>query len=161
MTQILKCQTMLKFLNMSDENLKKKVQVVVIAENSVLLLEFNNQRPGNYVGFQNITGEVEGIETFEAAALREVAEEIGVDAAMVIDLKKVFKFQDRWKKNCIEKVYLCHFSKKPEIILSDEHLNFKWVLLANIKNSDYTFPTNFEAFFEAKNYAKKHFSETD
>ncbi|MBC7428278.1 MAG: NUDIX domain-containing protein [Bacteriovorax sp.] len=138
---------------------KKKVQVVVIAEHSVLLLEFNNQRPGNYVGFQNITGEVEGVETFEAAAIREVAEEIGVDAAFVIDLKKEFHFHDRWKKNCHEKVFLCHLSKKPEILLSEEHLNFKWVSLKNAKISDYTFPTNFEAFTEAKKYAEEHFRE--
>ena len=106
---------MLKFLNMNEEITKKKVQVVVIAENSALLLEFNNQKLNNYVGFQNITGEVEGVESFEVAALREVVEEIGVDAPAVIDLKTEFKFLDRWKKNCFEKVYLCFLSKKPDI----------------------------------------------
>ena len=146
---------MLKFLNMNEEITKKKVQVVVIAENSALLLEFNNQKLNNYVGFQNITGEVEGVESFEVAALREVVEEIGVDAPAVIDLKTEFKFLDRWKKNCFEKVYLCFLSKKPEIILSDEHLNFKWVPLSQVVVSDYTFPTNFEAFLAAKNYVEK------
>ena len=45
---------------MNDQDLKKKVQVVVIADNHLLLFEFNNQIPNNYVGFQNITGGVEG-----------------------------------------------------------------------------------------------------
>lgn len=152
MTQILKCQTMLKFLNMNDESIKKKVQVVVIAENAVLLLEFNNTRANNYVGFQNITGEVEGIETFEVAALREVIEEIGVNPPAVIDLKIEFKFHDRWKRDCFEKVYLCFLSKKPEIFLSEEHLNFKWVDFSEVQKSDYTFPTNYEAFMVAKTY---------
>lgn len=143
---------MLKFLNMNDESIKKKVQVVVVAENSVLLLEFNNARPDNYVGFQNITGEVEGVESFEIAALREVTEEIGVDAASVIDLKMEFNFHDRWKRNCFEKVFLCFLSKKPEIVLSEEHLNFKWVELSDIKQNDYRFPTNFEAFTAAKKF---------
>lgn len=143
---------MLKFLNMNDESIKKKVQVVVIAENELLLLEFNNNRPNNYVGFQNITGEVEGVESYEIAALREVVEEIGVDTSVVIDLKTEFKFHDRWKRNCFEKVFLCHFDKKPQIVLSEEHLNFKWVNLSQVRPADYTFPTNFEAFSVAKQY---------
>lgn len=137
---------------MNDESIKKKVQVIVIAEDALLLLEFNNQRPNNYVGFQNITGEVEGDESFQAAALREVIEEIGVPTNEIIDLKMEFKFHDRWKRNCFEKVFLCHLKKKPEIILSDEHLNFKWLNLSEVQKADYTFPTNFEAFITAKKY---------
>jgi 8-oxo-dGTP pyrophosphatase MutT (NUDIX family) len=142
---------------MSNKNIKKKVQVVVIAEHELLLLEFNNQKLNNYVGFQNITGEVEGIETFEEAAHREILEEIGVDVSLVVDLKKEFNFQDRWKRSCFEKVYLCHLTKRPEIILSDEHLNYKWVSVDHISIADYTFPTNYEAFIVAKKYFEKHF----
>lgn len=145
---------MLKFLNMNDESYQKKVQVVVIAQNELLLLEFNKIRPNDYVGFQNITGGVEGVESYETAALREVVEEIGVNTNILIDLKIEFKFHDRWKRNCIEKVFLCHFNKKPPIILSDEHVNFKWVNLSLVEPTDYVFPTNFEAFMAAKKYAE-------
>ena len=137
---------------MNDQSIKKKVQVIVIAEDDLLLLEFNNQRPNNYVGFQNITGEVEGDESFQTAALREVIEEIGVTTSEIIDLKMEFRFHDRWKRNCFEKVFLCHLTKRPDIILSDEHLNFKWLNLSDVQKADYTFPTNFEAFITAKKY---------
>ena len=79
---------------MNDEILKKKVQVVIIAEESLLLFEFNNQIPNNYIGFQNITGSVDGDESFEEAAIRELAEEAGVDSS-VIDINKEFSFFDR------------------------------------------------------------------
>lgn len=136
---------------MNAETLKKKVQVVIIAENELLLFEFNNQIPNNYVGFQNITGSVEGEETFEEAAIRELGEEAGIDSK-VIDIHKEFKFFDRWKKDCVEKVYLCHLPKKPEITLNEEHLFYKWVPMNKVVVSDYTFPTNFEAFEACKKY---------
>lgn len=141
---------------MNEQTLKKKVQVVVIADAHLLLFEFNNQIPNNYVGFQNITGSVEGVESFHEAAIRELHEEAGIHAP-VIDINIEFRFHDRWKENCIEKVYLCHLEKKPEVILNEEHLFFKWVPIQAVKMEDYTFPTNFEAFLEAKNFIQdKH-----
>ena len=139
---------------MNEETLKKKVQVVIIAEGSVLLFEFNNQIPNNYVGFQNITGSVEGDESFEEAAVRELGEEAGIDSK-VIDIKKEFSFFDRWKKNCLEKVYLCHLPSKPEIVLNEEHLFCKWIPVNEVSVSDFTFPTNFEAFVACKKYIEE------
>ena len=136
---------------MNAETLKKKVQVVVIAESGLLLFEFNNQIPNNYVGFQNITGAVEGDESFIEAAIRELDEEAGVNST-VIDINKEFTFFDRWKKNCLEKVYLCYLPQKPDVTLNEEHLFYKWVPIEDVKVSDYTFPTNFEAFLAAKKY---------
>jgi 8-oxo-dGTP pyrophosphatase MutT (NUDIX family) len=133
---------------MNEESLKKKVQVVVIADSELLLFEFNNQIPNNYVGFQNITGSVEGDETYHQAAVRELEEEAGISAE-VIDTGLEFRFFDRWKKNCVEKIYLCHLDKKPTVTLNEEHLYFKWVPVKDVKISDYTFPTNFEAFMSA------------
>lgn len=136
---------------MNDQNLKKKVQIVIVAEESVLLFEFNNKIPGNYVGFQNITGGVEGEESFYEAAVRELVEEAGINSE-VIELNLTFEFFDRWKKNCLERVYLCHLPKKPEIILNEEHEFYKWVSVNSVQESDYTFPTNYQAFLAAKKY---------
>ena len=145
---------MLKFKNMNDQSSKKKVQVIVMAESEVLLFEFNEKILGNYKGFQNITGGVEGEESFYEAARRELIEEAGIISEVVeLDLK--FEFYDRWKKNCLEKVFLCHIDKKPEIILNEEHEFYKWVPVNSIKDSDYTFKTNFQAFLAALNYLDK------
>lgn len=154
MTQTLKCQIMLKFLNMNEQNIKRKVQVVVVAQNEILLMEFNNEIPNNYVGFQNITGAVEEGENFLEAAIRELNEEAGIESE-VIELNLNFEFFDRWKKNCQEKVYLCHLDKKPKIILNEEHLFYKWLPLNEIKESDFTFISNFQAAIEAKKYLEQ------
>ncbi len=136
---------------MNDQDLKKKVQVVLIADNHLLLFEFNNQIPNNYVGFQNITGGVEGDESYEEAAKRELWEEAGLTAE-VIDINLKYEFFDRWKKQCVEQVYLCHLEQRPEITLNEEHLFCKWVPLNEVNPKDYTFPTNYEAFLMAKKY---------
>ena len=136
---------------MNAETLKKKVQVVIIAEMSVLLFEFNNQIPNNYKGFQNITGAVEGEESFIEAANRELLEEAGIHS-VVFDLDLEFTFYDRWKKNCLEKVYLCYLPIKPLITLNEEHLFYKWVPIKDVVVNDYTFPNNFNAFLSAKKY---------
>ena len=142
---------MLKFINMNEKILKKKVQVVIMAESSLLLFEFNHLIPNNYSGFQNITGSVEGDESFVEAAIRELEEEAGITSD-VIDINLEFTFFDRWKNDCLEKVYLCYLNKKPPITLNEEHLFYKWVSLADVQMSDYRFPTNFDAFLVAKKY---------
>ena len=140
---------MLKFLNMSDQSIKKKVQVVIIAKEQVLLFEFNQNIPNNYAGFQNITGGVEGDESYYEAAKRELMEEAGIlHDVVAVDLE--FKFHDRWKKDCVEKVYACLLQDIPEVVLNEEHLHFKWTPIGEVKASDYTFPTNFEAFQAVK-----------
>jgi 8-oxo-dGTP pyrophosphatase MutT (NUDIX family) len=136
---------------MSNEFKQKKVQVVVVAEKCLLLFEFNNEIPNNYVGFQNITGGVEGEESFEEAARRELMEEAGIESE-VIDLNLEFKFMGRWKKECTEKVFLCALEKIPHIILNEEHLNYKWVPFEKVNPSDYTFSSNYEAYLSAKKY---------
>jgi 8-oxo-dGTP pyrophosphatase MutT (NUDIX family) len=145
---------MLKFSNMNETNLKKKVQVVVIAESCLLLFEFNNEIPNNYVGWQNITGAVEGDESFVEAAMRELAEEAGIEND-VIDLQMKYEFFDRWKNQCVEQVYLCLLKTIPPVVLNEEHLNFKWVPLENVKPHDFTFSSNFEAFLKAKSFIKQ------
>lgn len=139
---------------MNDQSLKKKVQVIVMAEGEVLLFEFNDKIPGNYKGYQNITGGVEGDESFYEAAKRELVEEAGI-VSEVIELDLKFEFFDRWKKNCLEKVFLCNLSKKPEIVLNEEHEFCKWVPASLIKETDYTFSTNYQVYLSALNYLEK------
>ncbi len=135
---------------MTIQLLKQKVQIVTIAENQLLLLQFakiHNE------GFQNITGSVEYDESFLEAARREMVEEIGV-SDNVIDLEMSFHFHDRWGNDVEERAYLYHPPKKPEIRLSDEHQNYKWIPIDQVLMRDYVFPTNFEAFKKALEFIK-------
>lgn len=138
---------------MTTSPLKQKIQIVTLAENQLLLLQFakfHNQ------GFQNITGSVEKDETFEMAAWRELKEEIGTDSgATLLDINKAFHFLDRWGFEVEEKVFLCLFPKIPQIIISDEHQSFKWVPVENVSLKDFVFPTNFESFQASLKFMKE------
>jgi 8-oxo-dGTP pyrophosphatase MutT (NUDIX family) len=130
---------------------KQKIQIVTIADNRLLLLQFTKF---HNEGFQNITGSVEYDESFVEAARRELLEEISL-SSQVIDLHHQFCFLDRWGFNVQEKVFLCHLDKIPEIKLSEEHQSFKWIPIKDVAVSDYVFPTNFEAFQMALEFIKK------
>lgn len=130
---------------MTNTASKQKIQIVTIAENQLLLLQFAKFHNG---GFQNITGSVEKGETFIQAAQRELLEEIGI-ASCVTDINHIFKFRDRWGFEVEEKVFLCKLNKVPSIILSDEHQSYKWVSTDLVTEKDFVFPTNFEAFKKA------------
>lgn len=159
MTQTLKCQIMLKFKNMRDKKIKKKVQVVVFSIGhdfdlnlaQVLLLEFNSKNTHGPRGFQNITGSVEENESFIQAAKRELLEETGIDSE-VQDCLFDFTFTDRWnpETKCIEKLFLCLINPdRKQIQISHEHQSYKWVDIKSVQEMDYTFPSNFIAFHKA------------
>ncbi len=138
---------MLKFLNMTNPDIKQKVQVVTIAEGQLLLLEFAKER-GMSEGFQNITGSVEYDESYAEGAQRELLEEIGI-VGKLVDLHHAFYFNDRWGFSVEEKVFLFNPDKIPSIRLSSEHQSYKWIPINEVKISDFLFPTNFEAFQKA------------
>jgi 8-oxo-dGTP pyrophosphatase MutT (NUDIX family) len=131
--------------------LKQKIQIITIAENQLLLLQFAKFYNE---GFQNITGSVEYDESFVEAARRELLEEISI-ARPVVDIHHEFHFHDRWETDVQEKVFLCLLDKIPSITLSNEHQSFKWVPLEKVTLTDFVFPTNFEAFQKALEFIKK------
>lgn len=122
---------------------KRKVQVVIIAKNQLLLLQVKNRGD---TFWQNITGSVEDNEDFLIGALRETEEETGIKAPSLIDLGLVFSFTDRFQKVVREKCYLLYLPKIPDVVLSEEHQDFKWIELNKVKETDYKYPSNFEAF---------------
>ena len=132
--------------------LKKKIQIVIIAENKLLLLQFAKLYNG---GFQNITGSVEKDETFLEAAHRELEEEIGNSATDLYDLNIDFYFHDQWENDIHEKVFLCQFEKTRTIKLSHEHQNFKWIPIEKVSIKDFVFPSNFKAFQKALEFIEK------
>lgn len=157
MTQVLKSQIMLKFLDMKDfanKKAREKVQVIVIAEGDLLLLEFNTNERRNYHGFQNITGGVDAGETFTVAAQRELREETGVEGD-VIELDMEYQYIDRWDHYVREKVFLCVLNKKPTVQISEEHISYKWIPIEKVHATDYLFSSNYEAFQKALEHLGK------
>jgi 8-oxo-dGTP pyrophosphatase MutT (NUDIX family) len=141
---------MLKLKIMKTLPSKQKIQIVTIAENQLLLLQFAKFYDG---GFQNITGSVENGETFQQAAERELFEEIGIRENL-IDIDYTIQFNDRWGFEVIEKIFLCELDKIPKITISEEHKSYKWVPCEKITPQDFVFPTNFRAFQKALEFEK-------
>lgn len=131
---------MLKFLNMSTQKTKKKVQVIILAESEILLLKLAENRGGFW---QNITGGVDEGEEYLEAAKRELFEETGIKAS-VGELPFEFQFVDRWNCLVTEKVYLCKIDKKTTPQISDEHSEFRWKKISEITKEDYGYETNFQ-----------------
>lgn len=129
----------------------KKIQVCVIAsrKNKYYLLRLlTNKRTGGF--WQNITGSVEGKESYKAAAIRELFEETGIDQTQ--HLKKLdfeIEFFDKWKRSVIEKAYLAQISDTIEIQLSAEHDKFEWLEINKVNEEHFKFPSNFEVFKKA------------
>lgn len=124
---------------------KQKIQVVTIAENQLLLLQFAKFHKG---GFQNITGSVEKDESFQEAAERELLEETGL-IERVQELDLIFHFNDRWGNEVDEKVFVCALNKILPIKISEEHQGYKWVPADLVTERDFVFPSNYEAFKKA------------
>ena len=135
---------------MSNEK-HKKVQVVTLAKDSneifVLLLQTKEDR--NF-SWQNVTGSVDPGEDFLAGAKRELIEETGLSTEL-LELPLSFEFHDRWGKDVQEKVYLATLSHIETKITLDpqEHGDFKWINIKEVNESNFGYPSNFEAFQKA------------
>ncbi|MFZ9000435.1 MAG: NUDIX domain-containing protein [Bacteriovoracaceae bacterium] len=139
---------------MSEKKEHRKVQVVIIDTTRtpfhLLLLQTKKERD---CFWQNVTGSVDEKETFHRAALRELKEETGLDGVSLIDLDLSFKFHDRWNRDIHEQVYLCPLIHTPEeILISEEHQNYKWVSVEKIQKSSFGHKSNFESFQKAINH---------
>lgn len=127
-----------------------KAQVVVYAtqqnKKHILLLQTGSDRDGIW---QNVTGSIDAGESFEEGAKRELFEETAIRAE-VISTNLEYRFFDRWKKNVIEKVFYIQLDKIPVVTISEEHQNYKWVLVNEVTKDDFGYPSNFEAFLKTK-----------
>jgi len=90
---------------------------------SFLMLKRTPQRGGFW---QPVTGNVEEGETFEAAALREVEEELGItNVVQLVDTEYSYEFTDNGFDQ-FERIFGVQVSPNQEIALSSEHTEYHW-----------------------------------
>jgi dATP pyrophosphohydrolase len=129
--------------------LHKKVQVVVLHSKNnkinLLLLQTKADR-GEF--WQNVTGSIEGDESWEQGALRELEEETGLTGKLTL-LELSYNFHDRWNRDVEEKVYLAQVESDQVKICDKEHQGFTWKDVEEVTNSDFGHVSNYESFIEA------------
>lgn len=108
--------------------------VYIVYRNEVLFLKYNKTKSVNNVGkWTIISGKNNTDENEIECAIRELKEETGIEAKES-DLTPVGVYY--YKGNVNRKVYdyLLKINNKPKIILSDEHIDYRWVKMNEINS---------------------------
>jgi 8-oxo-dGTP pyrophosphatase MutT (NUDIX family) len=140
---------------------RKKAQVVVAAVDeashsfSFLLLQTNEKR-GSF--WQNVTGKLDGNETYEEGGLREAIEETGMKIESIIDIVDLgltYNFTDLRGNKVHEKSFLIILDKKWDIKIDPhEHQSHKWIGLDEVDGDSVKFSSNFETLQKAQHILK-------
>jgi 8-oxo-dGTP pyrophosphatase MutT (NUDIX family) len=135
----------------------KKAQVLLAAIDQAsqnfqfLLLQTNEQR-GKF--WQNVTGKIEGDETFEEGGLREAIEETQLKVETIIDIVDLglnYEFTDQRGRKVHEKSFLIICDQKWDIKIDPkEHVNFKWIKQDDVEEGIVKFRSNLETLEKAK-----------
>jgi 8-oxo-dGTP pyrophosphatase MutT (NUDIX family) len=124
-----------------------QAEIIIFKKNGTGFLFLILKRIPERGGFwQPITGGLEDEETFEEAATRETREEIGLTEE--IDLINIdYSFNFSYNNNVyLEKVFGLEISSESEIILSEEHTEYKWVDGQTAIDKFLKYPGNKEGF---------------
>lgn len=125
---------------------KNQVEAIVFkklpsGEFSFLMLKRAPQRGGFW---QPVTGNVEEGEAFEAAALREVKEELGItEILQMIDTEYSYEFTDNGLDQ-FERIFGVQVSPDQEVRLSSEHTEYHWATDDEALNKYLKYPGNKE-----------------
>jgi 8-oxo-dGTP pyrophosphatase MutT (NUDIX family) len=135
----------------------KKAQVLIAAIDNTshsfkfLLLQTNEQR-GKF--WQNVTGKIEGDETFEEGGLREAIEETQLNIETIVDIVDLglsYDFTDQRGRKVHEKSFLIICDKMWDVIIDPkEHQSFKWINQDEIEEGIVKFRSNLETLEKAK-----------
>jgi 8-oxo-dGTP pyrophosphatase MutT (NUDIX family) len=135
----------------------KKAQVLIAAIDNTshsfkfLLLQTNEQR-GKF--WQNVTGKIEGDETFEEGGLREAIEETQLNIETIVDIVDLglsYDFTDQRGRKVHEKSFLIICDKMWDVITDPkEHQSFKWINQDEIEEGIVKFRSNLETLEKAK-----------
>ncbi len=135
-------------------NMKRKVQIVILSSEDpkdpeLLILKTNKER-GSF--WQNVTGSVDDEESFQEAAMRELAEETGINLdnakKFITPLESEFFFIDRKERHVHEMVYVYH-GPKWDIQMCEEHVEYSWVNASSLPRDQYKYESNYQAVQKA------------
>ncbi len=135
----------------------KKAQVLIAAIDHAshsfkfLLLQTNEQR-GRF--WQNVTGKIEGEETFEEGGLREAIEETQLNIETIVDIVDLglsYDFTDQRGRKVHEKSFLIICDKMWDITIDPkEHQDYKWISQDEVEEGIVKFRSNLETLEKAK-----------
>ena len=119
---------------------KENIAGLILNPEKKFLLIQRAPKDDSLPGFWELpSGGIDEGENMETSVIREVKEESGIDISSY-DLKLVdsesysFTKENGDIKNVTETTYLVSLDNTPEVILSDEHVNYQWVSLLELEN---------------------------
>lgn len=144
-------QEYLKIANEKEKNMERywvTLAGIFIYRDKCLILEFKD-----YPGFWDIPGgRIEKNEDYLLAFNREIYEEIGLESITVIDLVDYDIWYTKRRKMPVCAIAHLIDAPNPEIKISDEHQNYKWIEENELDNYEFLWP-------EAKRMIRKGFEK--
>jgi len=139
------------------DNRTKKAQIVLAANDQAsqsfyfLLLQTNEKR-GSF--WQNVTGKIEGNETFEEGGLREAIEETALSVDSIVEMVSLglsYDFIDQRSRKVHEESFLMILDQKWDVKIDPhEHQGFKWIPVNKINPDIVKYESNYETLLKAQ-----------
>ena len=119
---------------------KENIACLLINPEKKFLLIQRAPKDDSLPGFWELpSGGIDEGENMETSVIREVKEESGIDISneglKLVDSESYsFTKENGDIKNVTETTYLVSLKNTPEVILSDEHVNYQWVSLLELED---------------------------
>ena len=119
---------------------KENIASLILNPEKKFLLIQRAPKDDSLPGFWELpSGGIDEGENMETSVIREVKEESGIDISneglKLVDSESYsFTKENGDIKNVTETTYLVSLDNTPEVILSDEHVNYQWVSLLELED---------------------------
>ncbi|HKM19902.1 MAG TPA: NUDIX hydrolase [Candidatus Dojkabacteria bacterium] len=119
---------------------KENISCLLLNPDKKFLLIQRTPKDDSFPGFWELpSGGIEEGEDMPKTVVREVKEETGIDISdrelKEVDSEKYsFTTEKGDIKNITETTFLVFLDNTPEVILSDEHINYQWVSLVELED---------------------------